>query len=370
MAFDVNAIDLTSPANFILTDDTESWIQATLSAEDATDYWTVLTPDSPTATQDISSTDYTGGLTILITMNHRTVTEHILILFIVIIGLIGNALLIIVLIKNSALRKQASNVLILNQSIIDLLAALSLGITCIIGVLYDYGLINVPLNESSFFSRIWCTCFLNHDITRPFFYAWTLSLICITVERYIGTCHPFTHIKWGKNRIVKTSFAFIYVLGPAIPLYLMHSTTWVEDGQCVWKLTIIRVNVDSLVFLLSHYVISIAVLVTLYSLILKELASKLKASSHSDNHVSTEKAICMAKVNTIKTLLMVTALYMLCWTGLITVYILVATDIFYSDILYGASELIIFASCCCNPFIYIFRSNNYREKIIQLFSSF
>ena len=360
---------LTSTDDLDPSDGTENWLHTTLTAEDNTQLWRTLTSEGQSLTTDYA--DYAGVLTILLPMTQRTLTEYITIALIAVLGLVGNALVVIVMIKNSVLRKQATNVLILNQSVIDFMAAISISITSTIEVLYAYGLINVQLNDSSFFSHLWCAWFQNHDIIRPFFYTSTLSMICIAVERYIGICHPFTHLKWGKNKIVKPSLVFMYLLGPVISLYLPHATTRLEDGHCVWKITKLIANIEVPGVLMTYYVLPIAVLVTLYALIVKKLASNLEANSNNGNyHVSTEKKTYLAKVNTIKMLITVAAFFIICWTGVIIDYILVTTNTFRSDVMYTVCELLMFANCCCNPFIYILRSKTFRRKTIQLFSSF
>ena len=77
------------------------------------------------------------------------------ILIIVVLGLLGNMLVVVILIKDKILRKQATNVLIMNQSIVDFLSALAIGITCGLEVFSIYGFIDVQLYDSSFFSHIW-----------------------------------------------------------------------------------------------------------------------------------------------------------------------------------------------------------------------
>ena len=371
----MNETSLSYPHNITTADDnntsygSEKWIQTTLSAEESTDDWTTISSEVQTGEQHIITEDYAGALTLLMIMNQRTITEYVLIALIVILGLAGNAVVIIMLIKSPALRKQATNVLILNQSAIDFCAAFSIGVISIIEVLNINGLVNVPLSDSSFFSHMWCAWFQNHDIIRPFCFTSTLCLICIAVERYLGICHPFTHLKWGKNKIVKASLVFMYLLGPLI-LYLPHSATRVEGGQCVWKITKYIVNIEIVFVLIFHYFLPVIVLVTFYALIVRELASKLHANSNSGNHVSTEKITHLAKVTTVKMLITVTVFFIVCWTGVIADYILFKTNTFNSYLLYTVSELIMFVNCCCNPFIYIFRSKNYRDKIIEMFTSF
>ena len=192
---------------------TEGGANLTMSTEDQAEDSTTMTftsGDDTELPENYDVADYSDVITIINFMGRRTLAEYIVILFIVVLGLLGNMLIVVIMLKNKILRKQATNVLILNQSIIDLLAALFIGSTCSLEVFNIYGMINVQLSDSSFFSHLWCAWFLAHDIIRPFFYTSTVSLLCITLERYIGICHPVTHLKWGKK---KTSGSLLYSHG-------------------------------------------------------------------------------------------------------------------------------------------------------------
>ena len=351
---------------------TEGGANLTMSTEDQAENSTTMTFTSGGETElpeNYYVADYSDVITIILFMHRRTLAEYIAILFIVVLGLLGNMLVVVMMLKNKILRKQATNVLILNQSIIDLLAALSVGITCSFEVFNIYGMINVQLSDSSFFSHLWCAWFQAHDIIRPFFFTSTVSLLCITLERYIGICHPLTHLKWGKKKITKVFIIMTWIIGPMIGLYFIHAPTKVENEVCVWKIVKYIAEVDVIVLLLTHYFLPVAMLVLLYALIVKELHDKLKSFSVDDIQLSTTKTTLLAKTTTVKMLIMIAVFYIICWTGLMVDYILVKTDTLYSDTLYNISELIMFLNCCCNPFIYIYRSQSYRSRIVGLFSS-
>ena len=269
-------------------------------------------------------------------------------------------LVVVMLIKDKILRKQATNVLIMNQSVVDFLSALAIGITCGLEVFGIYGFIDVQLYDSSFFSHIWCSWFEAHDIIRPFFFTSTASLICVTLERYMGICHPLTHLKWGTKRITKIFIIATWIVGPIIGLYFIHSSTRVVNGICAWKLVKYIAEVDTIVFPLTHYFILVVMPVLLYALIVKELHDKLKAYKGSE--FSSAKNTFLANTTTVKMLITVVVFYIICWTGLMVDYILVKTETLCSDQLFITSELIMFLNCCCNPIIYIFRSKSYRRS--------
>ena len=151
---------------------TEGRANLTMSTEDQAEDSTTMTftsGDDTELPENYDVADYSDVITKIIFMGRRTLAEYIVILFIVVLGLLGNMLIVVMMLKNKILRKQATNVLILNQSIIDFLAALFIGITCSLEVFNIYGMINVQLFYSSFFSHLWCAWFQGHDIVRPFF---------------------------------------------------------------------------------------------------------------------------------------------------------------------------------------------------------
>ena len=351
---------------------TEGGANLTMSAEGQAEDTTTMTFTSGGETElpeNYDVADYSDVITMIVFMSRRTLAEYIVILFIVVLGLLGNMLVVVMMLKNRILRKQATNVLILNQSIIDLLAALFIGITCSLEVFNIYGMINVQLSDSSFFSHLWCAWFLAHDIIRPFFYTSTVSLLCITLERYIGICHPLTHLKWGKKKITRVFIIITWIIGPMIGLYFIHAPAKVENGVCLWKTVKYIAMVDVIVHLLTHYFLPVGMLVLLYALIVKELHDKLKAYSEDHTQSSSAKTTLLAKTTTVKMLITISVFYVICWTGVLVDYILIKTDTLYSVTLYHMTELALFTNCCCNPFIYIFRSQSYRSKIMGLFFS-
>ena len=120
---------------------------------------------------------------------HRTIVEYVVIVGIVLFGLIGNLLIIILLIKHSTLRKQATNILILNQSVIDFLSAFVLSGLCFTKMMLDYGFLKVQLIDGTLSGNIWCTWIVNNGLLRPLFFTSSLGLIGITIERYFGIWH-------------------------------------------------------------------------------------------------------------------------------------------------------------------------------------
>ena len=134
----------------------------------------------------------------------------------VFLGLAGNLLVIIVVAKYESLRKQATYVLILNQCVVDFVSALILGWMLIAGIIDIYGVEWVTLNDSDVLSHVWCAWWQSFDLVRAVFRVSTFNLIMITLERYLGMCHPFVHIKHVTTNVVRESIALAWVLGDCL----------------------------------------------------------------------------------------------------------------------------------------------------------
>ena len=329
-----------------------------------------VTEPPDTSVTDMPPIYYFDGsvLIAVFMMTHRNVVDYIVNAIIVFLGLVGNMLVILILVKYASLRKQATNVLILSQCVVDFISALILGLMLITEILDIYGVEWVTLSDSNVLSHVWCAWWQSHDLVRAVFRVSTFNLIVITLERYLGICHPFVHIKHVTTNIVRASIALTWVLGAISVFSFSHWGARVRHGKCTWVISVYQMDAEISVMVICQYLLPVPLFIIMYTMIVRKLAAKHKENSGGDgSHKKYNDVMDAAKKNTIKMLITVVVLYIICWTCLMVYFSMLITQFATNKVFLTISEILMFVNCCCNPFIYIFRSENYRSKIKELF---
>ena len=77
-----------------------------------------------------------------------------------------------------------------------------------------------------------------------------------------------------------------------------------------------------------------------------------------------------ARKNIIKSLLIVTITFAICWTPNQIIYLVsnLGGYVDFSGVLYDISVVMAFCNMCCNPFIYTFQYRKFQKGVMKLFS--
>ena len=125
------------------------------------------------------------------------------------------------------------------------------------------------------------------------------------------------------------------------------------------------------VFLVAEeYIIPIIILVYCYGRIIWVLSKR--AESNLDNTGDQGDKFQLAKKNTIKTFLIVSICFFLCWFSSQLAYLLynLGFDISLADTYNSVSTVIAFVNCTINPFIYLIKYRDYQTALKSFFSCF
>ena len=141
-------------------------------------------------------------------------------------GIIGNAVAIFVIAQCSKMRNKFTNMLILNQSSIDL--ATSVCILVIKTITFSDG------NLSGLGGELYCRFWLSQFFLWGLMISSSYNLMVLTLERYVRFVHPFFHHKFlSKKKILAFAFAAWWP-GPILRLCFHVPTSVVIDGNCVF----------------------------------------------------------------------------------------------------------------------------------------
>lgn len=131
--------------------------------------------------------------------------------FIGITGLLGNALVVLVVISNPGMRS-TTNLLIINLAMADLLFV----IFCVPFTATDYMLFTWP------FGDVWCKIVQYLIVVTA--HASIYTLVLMSLDRFLAVVHPIASmvIRTERNTVLAISVLWLLILTTAIPVMFAH----------------------------------------------------------------------------------------------------------------------------------------------------
>jgi len=285
------------------------------------------------------------------------------VVFIGIVGTAANALILYAMVASKEHRKQ---LLIFNQNVFDLCSCLLLTIISSVRIcnIYLTGILGYWL----------CKLLLSENLLWVSITGSTINLLSITIERYIKVVHS----GWSKKLLHKwvkyTAAAFAWIAGFVYEITLGFSTSTVIDGVCygllVWKSETAAL-IHGIWYFASFYVVVIFIFVFCYAKILIVIRRQARVmASHSGPGSSTCQQTQSNQIqsNVIKTMILVSAFYVILWTPNYIFYLLahIKPDLTIHYIAYYFSVFLVFLYISANPFIYAVKFNPVRRVLVAL----
>jgi hypothetical protein len=169
---------------------------------------------------------YTANFSLVGDISSTRATTETLLIAVGIIGAAINGFVIFVFSSFKELRKNTTNVLIVNQTAIDIIACMALTATMIIEKT------RASDNTVGFIRRIMCWFFDNYCILGASLCAYKFSLVVVTLERYVKVVHPVKHRNDLRPWMIKLGIIVPWIdsfLSIFLPLTL---TSDVVDDVC------------------------------------------------------------------------------------------------------------------------------------------
>ncbi|XP_013790687.1 allatostatin-A receptor-like [Limulus polyphemus] len=287
----------------------------------------------------------------------RIVSVVVPILFgiIVIVGLIGNSLVVVVVIFNPPMRS-TTNLLIINLAVADLLFI----VFCVPFTAWDYALPYWP------FGDIWCRMVQYLVIVCA--YASIYTLVLMSLDRFMAVVHPITSmsIRTEKNAYVAITVTWSLILLACLPALPAHGEVSYDVGSnrysmCVFLQEGYNYPAYQISFFLSSYVVPLVLIFCLYVLMLKRLwfhvapGGKVSAGSHKSKKRVTRMVV------------IVVVIFAVCWFPIQIVLLLKSLDKYEMKLRPGrvvfqvTSHILAYTNSCVNPILYAFLSDNFRK---------
>jgi hypothetical protein len=160
----------------------------------------------------VLSTDSVDNYTNVSTSTAFTTKQQILRAIYAIIGclgILGNSTVCTVFLLRRKAFSSVTNMLILNQSIIDLLDS-------IVFLMLRFGPEYMPVN---ILGEILCRFWYNEYVLWSLFVASTVNLVFVSLERYFATCHHVKHRKLFSAKVPKIGIPCVWLAGFLYQIY-------------------------------------------------------------------------------------------------------------------------------------------------------
>ncbi len=301
-----------------------------------------------------------------VTKNYKAINSmDIVFMTVGAIGVIDNGLVLIVIQSNKMMRSNITNLLLINQSCIDLLTSLLL----IINYTAQFYITSEALSGP--YGDILCQLWLNQVFIWSLFIASSYNLIAITIERYIEIVHPFVHKKYFNRTKAYIGMGLAWFIGFFYKPSFFIPSSFVIKSIPICILTASRFLGVFAFFV--EYALPVTVIIYCYT----QMAMSLKMRVGPDTGINTQMSVCqrqrqhkMTKIkkNILKTLFIVASCYFICWTGnqvLFLLYNLGAVINFFT-VFYHITVTLCFLNTCINPFIYIVRYKQFQHALKRL----
>ena len=279
------------------------------------------------------------------------------------VGIVGNAVVIFVIIRSVSMREKFTNILILNQSSIDLATSLVLLLTKTLPI--------SKTNLSGLGGDILCRFWLNEMPLWSLMVSSSYSLMAITFERYLGIVHPLLHYtSFTKRHVVLLAIA-AWFPGPILMSCFWVPTYAIVNGRCystasydspLWK------HVRGVLLFFFEYLIPIAVFIICYCRMLYSLRSQVQPESTA-NGLESSAPNARAKRNVLKTLLLVVVAYLVCnsFNQITFLAYNFGAPLDFTSYYYSFTVIAMFSNSCINPFVYALQYRPYQNELRKVF---
>ncbi|XP_022649205.1 allatostatin-A receptor-like isoform X1 [Varroa destructor] len=272
-----------------------------------------------------------------------------------VVGLVGNALVVVVVACNPQMRS-TTNMLIINLAIADLLFI----VFCVPFTAIDYSIGYWP------FGDVWCRTvqyFINVCALASIY-----TLVLMSVDRYLAVVHPITsmQLRVEHNSLIACALLWVIIVIACIPVAFIHGTNPAgvntREVFCTYDFDRYNHNVYQIVFSLTSFFAPLVVIFVLYMLMLNRLWLRARSSAES---VRSRRRVTRLVVVVVLT-------FAVCWAPIQVILFLksmqmidVASDMTLL-VLQVCAQILAYTNSCLNPILYAFLSENFRKAFRKL----
>jgi len=287
-----------------------------------------------------------------------------------VVGVAANSLVLYALIvcHAQATKKRGVNLLIINQNCMDLCCCVFIVIcrAVFVGNVYLTGALGYTL----------CAFFISNCPAYCVLTASVINLMTVTIERYLKVVYPLWSKRSLKRWMIYAAIVFSWIGGilSTAPLAFLFSV--VSNGRCfayalLWKNPPLKQGYMIWNFL-SFFVIPLVIFVYCYGHIVLMIRKQMRVMAghnvegslaQSSSQVQSEQA----KWNVIKTMIIVSAFFTICYFP-INIYYVIVDDATPSHLVMGyyIAFFLPYVNISLNPFIYATKHEGVRQILARV----
>ncbi|XP_041473738.1 kiSS-1 receptor-like [Lytechinus variegatus] len=277
-----------------------------------------------------------------------------------ILGIFGNGLVLFVIARVEYLQ-DTTNLLIVNQSLID-------GISSIL-LLANFVLPKPPLpGKNPSLATILCGIWYSQYLYWATYIASIVNLLLLTLERYFAVVYPLRYRRHVKGRLVIVCSLIPWILGLLHMSYLI-TLTKIKDGTCLlflWPNEVMQPAMGIYTFLM-YFIITFTAMFWMYYRIMNTLRQASKPAVGSVHQVKDYREL--ARKNAVKTMLSLSLCYATCWAPNQFTYLLycLGVNIDLGGTFYYVTVSFAFINMWINPFVYTFQYHKFQNGLKTVF---
>ncbi len=278
------------------------------------------------------------------------------------VGVLSNSGAVYILSQIASQRKKLVNILLVNQSAIDLVGSLLVALN---------GHNNTVLGQ--FYTVIgldfYCKLFGSNILPWGVAICSTFNLVFLNLERYISVVFPIFHKTTLSKAHMMFFVVFAWVFGLLFEFCLFYPTSGYSkaDSDCVTGVVVPHKSIETLIGILNVVVtifVPIILMIYFYIGMFKSIR-KVNLSIGTATQPDQKKGR-----NILKTLALVTLTFILCWIWNGVAYFLYQVGVFDASIFgtdfYLFSQCLTFINFCLNPFIYCAQYRDFQDQLKKL----
>ncbi|XP_038068298.1 neuropeptide Y receptor type 6-like [Patiria miniata] len=273
------------------------------------------------------------------------------------IGMVGNGLVCLIFTVRRQAFGSVTNLLILNQSMIDL-------VDSVLFLILRFGPQFSSLSgaNGSVWSELVCRLWFSEYIMWSLFIASTVNLLFVTLERYFAICHAVRHRSLFTVRRANIGRGLVWLIGFSYQSYwaVLHRVT--ADGECyaVWPSLTVQAFLGT-VFFCCEYLIPLSIMTFSYISIIVMLRNRSRRTNAN--------TFQRTKRNVTLTLCFVSVSYTVCWTPTEFSYLMynMGHEYDFSSSTHYIFTVLVLLNMCINPLIYLIKYKRFQVELKKIF---
>ncbi len=260
--------------------------------------------------------------------------------------------------------KRMVNILLINQSAVDLVASL-----CLMTIGHVKSVEPVIATFSGFAADLHCRIIGPRTFVWGFATCSTWNLVFINIERLISVSFPVWHKTSLNKRHTIGVIYFVWIFGILFNFCTTFFTSKYSDGKCLlaseWATEELAILGSAATFSVLFFLPAL-IMIFCYIVIIYVLMQRNEVGSSSNTSSSGQEKI---EKNVFKTLALVSLTFVICWAPNTIVYALFVAKVNVKIIttpFYHFTVYLVFLNCCLNPFIYAAQYRDFQKQMKKL----